>query len=348
MTHQYEREPDFGDGLRLHLNENTGGCSPAALAAVRELSATLIARYPDYREVTRSCAAHLGVDEDRLLLTNGLDEGLLAASIALLQRDADLLHPEAIIVEPAFAMYADCVEATGGRIVTVDPRQEFEFPQRDVLAAITRATRLVFIASPGNPTGVLVSNADVRATAAALPPGALLFLDEAYADFAEDNFLDDLNECPNVVVGRTFAKAQGLAGLRIGAVVGAPHVIGSLRRSLPPYSVNIAAATALVAAFEDRAYGQWYREQVHESRELVYDACRRLGLQYWPSHANFVLVRVGDRVGDVVAMLRERRIYVRDRSSQPGCAGCCRITAGVVEHTRAALAALEEVLCAAR
>ncbi|HEY8549932.1 MAG TPA: histidinol-phosphate transaminase [Vicinamibacterales bacterium] len=347
MSNQYQREPDFGDGLRLHLNENTAGCSPRVVEALRTLGPLALATYPDYRAVTAACAAHLNVDESQLLLTNGLDEGLLAAAIALLQRERGNEVPEAIIVEPAFGMYADCVEATGGRIVTVLPREGFAFPLEETLTAITPATRLIFLTSPGNPTGVVIPNADVHAVAQAAP-GALVFLDEAYADFTDTHFIAEIPAAPNVVVGRTFAKAYGLAALRIGAVVGHPDAIARLRRSLPPYSINVAAATALIAALEDRAYVAWYRDQVRRSRTLIYEMCGRLGLEYWPSEANFVLVRIGPQAGAVVEALRARRIFVRDRSSQPGCDGCIRITAGVVAHTEECLAALEEVLCAVR
>jgi len=347
MPFQYQREPDLGDGLRLHLNEHTGGCSPAVIAALRALGPLDVARYPDYREVTAACASYLGVAEDWLLLTNGLDEGLLAAAIAYLQR-ARGVEPEGVIIEPAFGMYADCVEATGGRIVTVLPRPSFVFPLQETLAALTPATRLVFVTSPGNPTGVLIDRADIQALARALPPEALLFVDEAYAEFTTEHFLPHLEAYPNVVVGRTFAKAQGLAGLRIGAVCGVPDTIARLRRALPPYSINVAAAVALVAALGDRGHLAWYRAEVERSREIVYRACRKLGLVYWPSYANFVLVRVGDDAPGVVDALRARGIFVRDRSTQPGCAGCIRITTGVVEHTEACVRALEEVLCAAR
>jgi histidinol-phosphate aminotransferase len=145
---------------------------------------------------------------------------------------------------------------------------------------------------------------------------------------------------------RTFAKSYGLAAVRIGAVIGAAEVIARLRRSLPPYSINVLAATVLSAALNDREHVNWYRQQVERSRALVYDACDRLGLHYWRSHANFVLVRVGDDAPAIVDALAARKIFVRDRSTQPGCAGCIRITTGVVEHTEACLAALEEVLCA--
>jgi histidinol-phosphate aminotransferase len=348
MSHQYQREPDLGEGLRLHLNENTAGCSPAVIEALRALSPHDIASYPDYRAVTRACGEYLGLADDRFVVTNGLDEGLLAASIAYLQRASSTRGPEAIVVEPAFGMYADCVEATGGRKVTVLPRPGFAFPLEETLAAITPDTRLVFLASPGNPTGVLISQEDARTVARALPPEAVVFLDEAYADFTAEHFLHQLDSVPNVLVGRTFAKAYGLAALRLGAVAGSTDAVARLRRSLPPYSINVAAATALVAALADRTYLDWYRSEVEVSRQRIYDACQRLGLDFWRSEANFVLVRVGPQSAEVVEALRSRRVFVRDRSSQPGCAGCIRITAGVVAHTEICLHALEEVVCAAR
>jgi histidinol-phosphate aminotransferase len=371
---QYDRLPDPGEGLRLHLNENTAGCSPRVIEALQRLTARDLAFYPDYTAVNRDCANFLGVTEDRLLLTNGLDEGLLAACIANLQRDlasaapsaidtshgvsheeyaarggsdsVDSSRGEAIIVEPTFGMYADCVGATGGVLISVQPIDEFEFPLDATLAAITPRTRLVFLTNPGNPTGLLIPREALRAIAKQLPAGALLFIDEAYADFTDEHFLDELPQFPNVVIGRTFAKSYGLAAVRIGAVIGAPDVIARLRRSLPPYSINVLASTVLSAALNDREYGQWYRQQVERSRALVYGMCDRLGLKYWRSHANFVLVRVGGDAPAIVDALAERKIFVRDRSTQPGCAGCIRITTGVVEHTEACLTALEEVLCA--
>jgi histidinol-phosphate aminotransferase len=347
MSSQYQREPELGDGLRLHLNENTGGCSPAVIEALRALSPLDAAIYPDYARVNDVCAAYLGVDPSRLLLTNGLDEGILAAAIAYLQRDPGGAagRPEGLIAEPCFGMYADCIEAVGGRIVRVAPPADLQFPLDAVLAAITPRTRVIYLTSPGNPTGLLIPHAAVHALARALPDG-VIFVDEAYADFTEAHFLGELPAAPNVVVGRTFAKAYGLAALRIGAVVGDEAVIARLRRSLPPYSINVAAAVALEAALGDQPHLDAYRAQVRASKARVYAACDRLGLTYWPSEANFVLIRVGDRATAIVEALRQRRIFVRDRSTEPGCAGCIRITAGLVAHTQQALAALEDILCA--
>ena len=168
-------------------------------------------------------------------------------------------------------------------------------------------------------------------------------------DFARGSFLPRLAGFPNVVVGRTFAKAYGLAALRIGCVVARPEALSVVQRTIPPYSLNVCAIAGTAGGDRrPRTTTTAYCAQVAESRELVYDACRRLGLGWWPSEANFVLVRVGAGASALVGALAQRGIFIRDRSGEPGCAGCVRITAGVVEHTRACLAAMEEVLCEAR
>jgi len=346
--HEYERLPDPGPGLRLHLNENTAGCSERVLAAMRAVSRLDAAFYPDYARLHRAVAGYYGVDADAVLVTNGLDEGIHAASFAWLQCSDAGAAREAVIVEPAFDMYAACADAAGGRIVQVMPRAEFEFPTEETLAAITPATRLVFLTHPNNPTGRPVPLEALDAIAGRLPGEALVFVDEAYADFARGTFLGELARWPNLLVGRTFAKAHGLAAVRAGAVIGAPGTIARLRRVVPPYSVNVFAMAGMLAAIDDREYLDWYRAQVEASRQAVYAACRRLGVHCWPSEANFVLMRLGDRSRDVVAGMARRGVFVRDRSREPGCAGCVRLSAGVVAHTAKALAALEEALCDVR
>lgn len=348
MNWTYERLPDPGPGLRLHLNENTAGCSPRAIEALHRLTREDAAFYPDYERLTRAVAAHLGLDPACVLVTNGLDEGLHAAALATLLRGEDGAAREAIVVEPAFDMYAASADAVGGRVVAIPPRDDFAFPLEEVLAAMTARTGLVYLTSPNNPTGLVVPREAIVAVAAALPSGALLLLDEAYVDFAEQDCLDLVERVPNLVVGRTFAKALGLAALRAGAVAAQPPTIERLRRVVPPYSVNVAAAAATIAAIEDTEYLAWYRSEVRASREMVYRMCERLGLHYWPSQANFVLVRVGDGAAGLVSALARRGIFVRDRSKEPGCRGCVRVTTGVVAHTTRLVEAMEAVLCGAR
>jgi histidinol-phosphate aminotransferase len=170
-------------------------------------------------------------------------------------------------------------------------------------------------------------------------------IDEAYAEFAGVSFIPELAAFPNVVVGRTFSKAFGLAGLRIGCLVGAPDTVDPVRRAIPVYSVNIAAVVAIQAALQDLDHLREYLRQVEQSKSLLYAACERFGLDYVPSCSNFVLVCAGERTEPLVRGAFERGVYIRDRSSEPGCAGCIRIAAGIVEHTKRCIRAMEETLC---
>jgi histidinol-phosphate aminotransferase len=333
--------------MRLHLNENTAGCSPAVLDAIRQLGRCEAAFYPDYDTALDAVSEHFKVPVDHLLLTNGLDEGILAAAVAAC-RDHSMGLPEAVGVVPAFDMYEICTTAAGGRMVTVPLGDDLDLSDEDLRGALTSRTRIVFLANPHNPSGRAISLDMLRDLARDVMP-AILFVDEAYADFSGDTLLhpDTFERFPNLVVGRTFSKSYGLAGLRIGTLVGSPLTLAPMRRVIPPYSVNAWAAAALPVAIADHDYRSWYLEQAAASRALLDFACSRLELRTWPSVANFMLIRVDD-AASVVRGLAERGVRVRDRSAEPGCEQCIRMTAGIVEDTQRAIAALEEVVCAAR
>jgi histidinol-phosphate aminotransferase len=347
MSH-YQKPPELYEGLRLHQNENTGGCSLRVLEALAQLRADQIGFYPPYAAATEAVAQYLGVGADRITLVNGLDEGIMALAVAYLRGSIGGPQLEAIVPEPAFEIFRFDTAVAGGRLVQVMPRPDFSFQRDDVLAAVTPNTRVVFLTNPNNPTGIGVPLDDIRAVARRVPIGAIVFVDEAYAEFAGESFIPELDAFPNVVVGRTFSKAFGLAGLRIGCLVGAPATVDPIRRAVPVYSVNIAAVVAIQAALRDLDHLNGYLRQVSESKALLYAACDRLGLKYWKSRSNFVLVCAGDRTEALVAGAFARGIYLRDRSTEPGCAGCLRVATGIVDHTRRALAVMEEVLCAAR
>jgi histidinol-phosphate aminotransferase len=332
--------PSPGDGLRLHLNENTGGCSPRVIEAIRALAATDIAAYPDYRAAIVACAAYFGVDPDWLLLTNGLDEGILLVTLATFARAHDP-SLEAVIPVPAFDPYLSAVATVDARAVRVPPGPEFAFPVNEVIGAISPNTRLVFLNTPSNPTGQTISREALRRILAAAR-GALVVLDEAYVEFDDQgSFLSELPAHRNVVLGRTFSKAYGLAGMRIGCLIAHPETLRPIRAVTPIFNMNIVAITALQAAITDTEFLPRYAAEVKTSRQRLYDACRRLDLQYWPSAANFVLVHVGDRAPEVVATLAAHGVHVRDRSRDPHSPGCIRVTAGVLSHTTAAITALE-------
>lgn len=350
--------PDPGEGLRLHLNENTHGCSPRVAEAVRTVDAAGLALYPDYKPAILETAAHLGVDPDWLILTNGLDEGILLACVgylaprapaALVETGAPPVapsgQPEALIVLPAFESYAISAKAMGARVIAIPPRPDFAFPLDAVLRAVTPNTRLIFVNTPHNPSGVPIPAAVIRRVAEHAAH-ALVFVDEAYHDFSGEHFLDEARAYPNVMIGRTFSKAYGLAGIRIGLIVAPPPLLEPLRYVMPVFNLNVVAIAALRAALADTAFMPWYVAQVHESKALTYAALERLGLRHWKSAANFVLIDGGDKARALIDGLHARRIFVRDRTADPYTPTSFRLTTGVVAHTKNALAALEE-LCGA-
>lgn len=330
--------------LRLHMNENTAGCAPDVLEAVRALTARDIAQYPDYAQAEAACARHFAVDPRGLFLTNGLDDGLHAVANRARTYGASRPGFEAIVIEPAFEMFALAAESADARVVRVTMEDGFAFPLARVLAALTPRTRLIFVNDPNNPTGVGVPGTAVEQIAAAAPE-ALVLLDEAYADFSGRTMIGPLlDRHRNLVVGRTFAKAYGLAGLRIGALIGHPDTIAPIRSRQPPYAVNAMAARALVAALDAKDATARTVAAARASKDRIYGWCRTRGVTYWPSEANFVLVRFGPAVSAIVDAMAARGVLIRDRSATPGCAGCARIAASVVEHTDECLAALDAVL----
>jgi histidinol-phosphate aminotransferase len=342
---KYQKPAELYDGLRLHQNENTGGCSPKVLKALAGLTAEQVGFYPPYDAATKACAGYLGVDPDYVSLVNGLDEGIMALAVACLRPRPGCPVPEAIIPEPAFEIFAFDTEVVGGRPVQVEPNADYSFPLDRVLDEITPNTRVVFITSPNNPTGVTTSAEAIRAVAGRVPAGAVVFVDEAYAEFAGTSIIPLLDQHPNIIVGRTFSKAFGMAGLRIGALVGHPDTLEPLRLVVPVYSVNIAAVVAVQAALQDLAFVERYKAEVEQSKALLYEACPRLGLRCWPSAANFVLVDAGARAGQLARGAAARGVYLRDRSKEAGLTGCLRVGAGLVAHTRRCIEVFEEVLC---
>jgi len=339
---------DRGAGLRLHLNENTGGCSPLVLDGLARLTAGDISNYPSYERLVRACAGHFDVDPEWVLLTNGLDEGLLMTALAHIARER-AAGAEVIVPLPAFAPYPNSARAVGAMVVRVQPGPGFAFPLEDALAAITPRTRLVFLNTPNNPTGQLIALGDLERIAAAAPH-AVVVIDEAYIEFGGTSFLPRLAAWPNVIVGRTFSKAYGLAGMRVGVLIGQPAVLDPVRAVTLPFNINAAALAAASAALEDRAFLPRYAADVRRSRARIYDACDRLGLEHWTSAGNYVLVRVGTGVAAglqaraVVAALASRGVHVKDLSCDPVTAGCIRITAGPVAHTDLALGALQAAI----
>jgi histidinol-phosphate aminotransferase len=335
--HEYHPPLAGRTGLRLDFNENTEGCSPRVLDRIRAITADELARYPEREPVEAKIALRLGLPAEQVLLTNGVDEAIHLLCEAYLEAS-----DEVIVVTPTFGMYEIFAEATGARVVRVRCADGLRFPFEKTLAAITGATRLIVIASPNNPTGGVATRDELLAIAVAAPKAAVL-VDEAYYEFHRKTVLSDVVGASNLFAARTFSKAYGLAGLRIGILAGPRRQMPMVRRVSSPYSVNAVALAVLPVALEDGEYVAGYVSAVLEGRERLERELSAIGLRWWQSEANFVLFNVGAQHGEFVEAMRQRGILVRDRSKDPGCDGCVRITVGTAPQMDQCFKALREV-----
>ncbi len=321
--------------LRLDFNENTFGSSPRVMERLRTVTAEGLSKYPEREPVERIVAKHFGLQAEQVLLTNGVDEAIHLMCCAFLEAE-----DEALIATPSFFMYDVSVQMMTPHLLKVQSDGTLGFPFERFMAALTERTKLIIVASPNNPTGAVVGREHLLAIAAGAPQAALM-VDEAYYHFDGASVMDDLATVPNLIVARTFSKAYGLANLRIGMLAGSAELVKYVRKVSSPYNVNGVALDCLPVALADEEYVAWYSEQVREGRERMMDGLRELGVPYFPSHANFVLMNIGPKHKELVQAMRSNGVLLRDRSTDPGCDGFVRITIGVEEHVTRGLAALK-------
>jgi histidinol-phosphate aminotransferase len=334
-----EYHPPLGnrEGLRLDFNENTAACSPRVLQRLRELDGETLARYPVREPAERTVAGAFGVLPEELLLTNGTDEAIHLICETYLEPGDD-----ALVIVPTFAMYEIYAAATGAQVVSIPAGRDFSFPTTDVLAAITARTRFIAVANPNNPTGTFAPLSDLVTIAHGAPDAALL-VDEAYFEFSGETMASQWRELPNLFVSRTFSKAYGMAGLRIGVLMGNTDQMPVLRRASSPYNLNSVALACLPNALADQSVINDYAGQALEGRSMLESELELWGVRFWPSRANFVLMYLGDHCKQFIAAMRARGILVRDRSSDYGCKDCVRITVGIREHNHRLISSLRQV-----
>ena len=339
-----EYHPPLGsrDALRLDFNENTLACSPRARETLGQISAGALTRYPEREPVEAIVAAHLGLKPDQAVLTNGVDEAIHVLFETFLEAGDELLLPV-----PNYTMYEVYASATDARVVTVQAADDLQFPFERLLAAITSRTKVIAIANPNSPSGSAATREQLLELAARAPQSVVL-VDEAYFHFHGETLMDLIGRIPNLFVARTFSKAYGLAGLRLGLLAGPAELIRWVRRVLSPYSVNLLALACLPPALEDTAYLDWYVGEVLAARSEFEAALDAVKVRRWPSCANFILVEIGARHSEFVNLMRAAGVLVRDRSSDPGCDGRVRITIGTREQMTQAAVALNDALARLR
>ena len=321
--------------LRLDFNENTFGPSPRVMEKLQAVTAESLTKYPEREPAERIVAKHFGLAGEQVLLTNGVDEAIHLICCAFLEAE-----DEALIATPSFFMYDVSVQMMTPRLRKVQADATLAFPFERFMAAINERTKLIIVASPNNPTGAVVSREHLLAIAAAAPR-AVLMVDEAYYHFDGASVMGDLATVPNLIVARTFSKAYGLANLRIGMLAGNPELLKYVRKVSSPYNVNGVALDCLPTALADEEYVAWYSEQVRVGRERMMNGLSELGVPFFPSHANFVLMNIGPKHKEFVSAMRAHGVLLRDRSTDPGCDGFVRITIGVEEHVTRGLEALK-------
>jgi histidinol-phosphate aminotransferase len=308
--------------IRLDFNENTSGCSRAVRKALANLDTKTIAMYPEYAEGTQGLARYFRVKPDELLLTNGGDEALRVFFDTFVEPDTGVL-----ICEPTFPMYRYYAEIAGALVQVVRYGADMEFPFAETLAALKKKPRVFFVANPNNPTGTLIP---MRAIAALLRAAThtVVVLDEAYAEFSGETVVPWIRRYSHLFIARTFSKAAGLAGLRLGAVLGCRDSLALVRRAMPPYPVNIAALTAAVAATRERSAMTRYIRETLARRTWFAHELQKSGARVFPSAANFLLVDFGQAGPAFFRRLARQNILVRERSKDLG-PGYARITIGM-------------------
>lgn len=278
--------------IKLASNENPFGPSPLALAAMQKALAG-VNLYPDGNAyyLKQKLAAKLGCQTANLILGNGSNEIIEFVGHALLAPGA-----EVVVSQYCFAVYPIITSLFGANLVTV-PAKNYGHDLPAMLRAITPRTRIVFVAEPNNPTGTFASREAIATLVNEVPDHVLLVLDEAYIEFLEDpaDLLPLIcpGNRPNLILMRTFSKIYGLAGLRIGYGVAHPELVTALEKIRQPFNINLLAQTAAIAALDDTGHVRKTRANNFQGLQFFQQAFTELKLEYIPSHANFILVRMG-------------------------------------------------------
>jgi histidinol-phosphate aminotransferase len=331
--------------VKLASNENPFGVPESSKAAMAKAAADL-GRYPDANgfELKAALSARYDVPADWITLGNGSNDILEIAAHAFVQKDESVVY-----AQYSFAVYALATQGVGGRAIVV-PAVNYGHDLQAMAAAIEPDTRLVFVANPNNPTGTFIGAQEIEAFLDQVPANVIVVLDEAYNEYlAPEHQFESaswVRKYPNLVVSRTFSKAYGLAGLRVGFAIAQPMATDLMNRIRQPFNVNSLAQAAAIAALNDKAFLEQGARNNAEGYAQLTAAFDALGLEYVPSFGNFVLVRVGDddeagaRVN--LALLRQG-VIVRPVGAY-GLPQWLRVSIGLPQENAAFIEALEKAL----
>jgi len=340
---ELEREYGIKDAVKLASNENPLGPSPKAAEAIRA-AIDKLNRYPDSGgyELIQSISEKFNLEPDTIVLGNGSDDIIALLSTVLLKPG-----DEAVLPQPSFLFYEISVRSVGAIPVWV-PLKSHAMDLEGMIQKITPNTRLLFLNIPFNPTGAVITNTEFEQFMAAVPPEVIVVLDEAYIEFVRDpdcvHSIDYVKSGENVVGMRTFSKAYGLAGLRIGYGVMTAELCGLLNRVRQPFNVNSLAQVAAAAALGDEDFIKKTVRLVHQELDYMYGALSRVGIEYIPTQANFFLINVGRQNADeIFNRLLKQGVIVRSMTSY-GYPDYIRVNIGLHSENVRFLEALMNVL----
>ena len=339
---ELEREYGVKNSVKLASNENPLGPSPKAVAAIKG-SLEKLHRYPDGRGylLVEALAGRYGISPECIVLGNGSDEiiGMLTTT---------LLEPgdEAVMTDPSFLMYEIMVLSSGAVPVFV-PLKSLFIDFGAIIEQVTEKTRIIFINNPVNPTGTIITKQGFDAFLERLPAHVAVVIDEAYIEFARDpDCLNGVAYCTGsrpVAVLRTFSKAYGLAGIRIGYGLMPAELAGLLHRVRQPFNANALAQAGACAALDDDDFLNRTVALVHEELEFLYAGIERLGMNYFPTEANFFLIDVGKDADTVFEDMLRHGVIIRSMVSY-GYPRYIRVSVGCREENETFLNALAMVM----
>lgn len=327
--------------IKLASNENPIGASPKATEAIKK-NLLKINRYPDAQGfyLKRKLASYLNVKPSNIVLGNGSDEIIDIIIKTFVEDDENIITADATFLE-----YEIISKVCGRRIITV-PLRYFKYDLAGIKKKIDKKTKLIFIANPNNPTGTYVTSQELEDFMSQLPHNVLLVLDEAYDTFIDvDDFPYGLNYIrnKNIIVLKTFSKAYGLAGLRIGYAITRREFATYMERARQPFNVNFLAQVAATAALEDEGFLKKTRKVILEGKNYLYNSLGGLGISYLPSVANFILIDVARDGKSVFGDMLKYGVIVRDLE-QYGLKNFIRVTIGTKKENERFIKVLKKVL----
>ena len=336
-------EPPTSDregSLRLDFNENTLGCSPNVIKELKRIKPSYLATYPEYKKLREEIAAYCRVGINEVIPANGTDEAIKTIFEAYTEKGKD----EIVIPVPTFAMFKFYAQLSEAIIREVPYNRDLSFPAKKVLGKINKKTKIAILVNPNNPTGTSIKRKDIiKIIKKARKNKSIVLLDEAYYQFYSKTSIPLIKKYDNLFITQTFSKAFGLAGLRLGYTISNENNIKIIQKVLSSYSVNNVAVISALAALKDLNYIKKYVKEVKESKISLYTALTLLGIQYYKSDANFILLKIGEKAEYFCGKLKERGILVRNRSADTLLDGCVRITLGTKKQTEELIAAIGQI-----